>query len=110
MPVGVRFASGAAARALPAPVCASICTWTSAARSVGALHFKHFPGWPENKVQAHIDPYGARLHSDLWFLVPVVPLGQLLAHLADPTGYTEVFRVRALLLEQGWDAAPLVGF
>ena len=78
-------------------------------RADGALHFKHFKGWPADKLQAHIDPHGARLHSDLWFLIPVIPLTQLLIHAADPTGYTEVFRIRALLLKQGWDSAPLIG-
>lgn len=78
-------------------------------RAVGALHFKHFEGWPEAQVQAHIDPRGLLLHSDLWWIVPVVPLAQMLAHAADPTGYREVYRIRSLLLEQGWDPAPLLG-
>lgn len=78
-------------------------------RADGALHFKHFAGWPEAQVQAHIDPHGLLLHSDLWWIVPVVPLGQMVRHGADPTGYQEVYRVRALLLEQGWDRAPLLG-
>ena len=78
-------------------------------RAEGALHFKHFEGWPEAKVQAHIDPRGLLLHSDLWWIVPVVPLAQMLAHAADPTGYREVYRIRSLLLEQGWDPAPLLG-
>jgi hypothetical protein len=78
-------------------------------RADGALHFKHFAGWPEAKVQAHIDPHGLLLHSPLWWLMPVIPLGQMLAHAADPTGYTEVYAIRDLLLDQGWDKAPLTG-
>jgi len=78
-------------------------------RADGALHFKHFSGWPEAKVQAHIDPHGLLLHSPLWWLMPVIPLGQMLAHAADPTGYTEVYTIRDLLLDQGWDKAPLTG-
>lgn len=78
-------------------------------RAVGALHFKQFDGWPVTKVQAHIDPHGLLLHSELWWLIPVVPLGQMLAHAADPTGYTEVYRIRNILLQQGWDPAPLTG-
>lgn len=78
-------------------------------RGDGALHFKHFTGWPEEKVQAHIDPHGLLLHNPLWWLMPVIPLGQLLAHAADPTGYTEVYTIRELLLDQGWDKGPLTG-
>ena len=85
-------------------------SWDSRERRAdGALHFKHFEGWPEAQVQAHIDPRGLLLHSELWWLVPVVPLAQMLAHAADPTGYREVYRVRSLLLTQGWDPAPLTG-
>ena len=78
-------------------------------RAVGALHFKHFTGWPESQVQAHIDPRGLLLHSLLWWIMPVIPLGQMIAHAADPTGYTEVYRIRDILLDQGWDKAPLTG-
>jgi hypothetical protein len=78
-------------------------------RAEGALHFKHFTGWPVAQVQAHIDPQGLLLQNNLWWLVPVVPLGQMIRHGADPTGYVEVHRIRAMLLEQGWDPAPLLG-
>lgn len=78
-------------------------------RAVGALHFKHFTGWPESQVQAHIDPRGLLLHSPLWWIMPVIPLGQMLAHAADPTGYTQVYKIRDLLLDQGWDPVPLIG-
>lgn len=78
-------------------------------RAEGALHFKHFEGWPAAKVQAHIDPRGLFLHSPLWWVIPLVPLAQMLAHVADPTGYREVYRICNLLLEQGWDPAPLTG-
>lgn len=89
---------------------ASLDEWESRERRAeGALHFKHFSGWPEAQVQAHIDPYGLLLQSELWWLVPVVPLGQMIRHGADPTGYAEVHKIRALLLEQGWDPAPLLG-
>ena len=88
----------------------STVSWDSRERrAVGALHFKQFDGWPLAKVQAHIDPHGLLLHSELWWLIPVVPLGQMLAHAADPTGYTEVYRIRNILLQQGWDPAPLTG-
>jgi hypothetical protein len=89
---------------------ASVTEWESRERRAeGALHFKHFTGWPEGQVQAHIDPYGLLLQSELWWLVPVVPLGQMIRHGADPTGYAEVHKIRALLLRQGWDPAPLTG-
>ena len=67
--------------------------WT--ARQIGArgaLHFKHFDGWPPDKVQAHIDPIGAR-PSWWWWLLPIVPLGLLLAHWIKGAGYQNGDRV-----------------
>ena len=60
-------------------------------------------------MQAHIDPVGLLLHSRWWWLVPVIPLGLVLAHAADPNGYTRVDKIRDLLLRQGGDPAPLLG-
>jgi hypothetical protein len=69
--------------------------WSSAEmRAVGSLHFKHFPGWPENKVQAHIDHFWG------WTTVP---------HWFTYSSYKDPFRARAILLEQGWDRAALLG-
>lgn len=78
-------------------------------RAEGALHFKHFVDWPEFKVQAHIDPEGLLLCSDAWWLVPIVPLTQIIAHNLDPEGYKDVYRIRKILLKQGWDPTPIIG-
>jgi hypothetical protein len=77
----------------------------------GAVHFKHFKGWPVNKVQAHIDRFGRWLGQPqlFWAGQPVgVPI---LLHLADYLchGWEHVLDVREILLEQGWDPQPLLG-
>ncbi len=66
----------------------------------GALHFKHFPGWDAAKLQAHIDKQGLTLNPF-----------QLLLHVIDwlQDGYKDVFGIRRLLLQQGWDPVPLRG-
>jgi hypothetical protein len=58
-----------------------------------ALHLKHFDGWPEDKVQAHVDPFGAWLPR-AWWLFPPVPLVQLLLHRLTYDGYRDVGRLR----------------
>ncbi len=82
-------------------------------RASGSLHFKHFRGWPEEKVQAHIDQAGLLLRSPAWWLTLVVPLVQMGRHLVEYLfGYddfTDVFGIRDILLGQGWWAEPLVG-
>ena len=71
-------------------------------RDTCALHFKYFKGWPRHKVQAHIDLFG---------LGPayVGPVAMGLRHWIFYHGYEEVFVIRALLLQQGWDPKPLLG-
>jgi hypothetical protein len=78
-------------------------------RAIGSLHFKHFKGWPDDKVQAHIDPQGLLLSSDLFWLLPVLPLGQMLLHALNYWEYKNVGRVRALLIEQGAPRELLCG-
>ncbi|MDX9719347.1 MAG: hypothetical protein RBU37_01275 [Myxococcota bacterium] len=58
-----------------------------------ALHLKQFSGWPEDRVQAHIDPVGG--HFPWWtWLLPGVPASLLLWHLWDFNGYLDVERIR----------------
>jgi hypothetical protein len=86
----------------------SMSEWDSAEkRATGALHFKHFSAWPVNKVQAHIDTAGNWLGSQLfwWIGQPVTGL----RHLASYDSYKDVHQIRKILLEQGWDRAPLMG-
>jgi hypothetical protein len=51
-----------------------------------SLHCKHFAGWPEDLVQAHVDPHGVG--------------GALtsLLHLLDYSGYRDEERISRLLL------------
>ena len=54
--------------------------WQSRERSAkGTLHFKHFDGWPEGRVQAHVDAVGLGLSCGLW-LTGVAPVVQLVRH------------------------------
>jgi hypothetical protein len=50
-----------------------------------SLHIKHFDGWPPDRLQAHIDPYGV-----------VGPLTWIL-HALTPRGYRNVERIRSRL-------------
>jgi hypothetical protein len=82
--------------------------WDSAEkRATGALHLKHFKGWPVNKVQAHIDQAGNWLGDKLlwWAGQPVTGL----RHLAAYDSYSDVFGIRNILLQQGWDRKSLLG-
>ncbi len=85
----------------------SLHEWSSREkRSEGSLHFKHFKGWPANKVQAHIDKAG--LHGGT---VPIIgPLIQAIRHFIDwlEDGYKDVFGIRNILLKQGWWREPLI--
>ncbi len=78
-------------------------------KASGALHFKHFEDWRDTKVQAHIDLHGLLLASKWWWLLPVVPLAQMLIHGITKQGFEDVYAVRDLLLGEGWDRAPLIG-
>src|SRR5262249_21265294 len=82
--------------------------WTSRERRArGQLHFKHFRGWTREKVQAHVDPYGLLPRSDAWWLLPVVPLVQMMIHGITRRRYTDPFAVRRVLSKQGWDPKAL---
>ena len=86
----------------------SMDEWDSAEKRVtGALHLKHFKGWLENKVQAHIDQAGNWLGDQAfwWAGQPVTGL----RHLASYDSYRDVFGIRNILLQQGWDRQPLLG-
>ena len=50
-----------------------------------SLHIKHFVGWPEERMQAHIDPYGI---GGAWILI---------MHLLDYNGYRDAERILRLL-------------
>ena len=85
---------------------ASAREWSSRElRSRGSLHFKHFSGWTDEVVQAHIDKAGLFLQGWRNLLLPA----QLVLHLLDAraNGYTDVFGLRDLLLAQGFDPVPL---
>ncbi len=76
-------------------------------RSRGSLHFKHFSGWTDEVVQAHIDKAGLFLKGWRNLFLPA----QALLHLLDSraNGYTDVFGIRDLLLAQAFDPVPLRG-
>lgn len=78
-------------------------------RASNALHLKHFKGSPPDQVQAQIDQKGLLFRSKWWWLLPVVPLGQMLAPGLAYYSYQEVVGIRDILLGQGWDPAPLLG-
>lgn len=83
----------------------------------GALHFKHFGDWPASKVQAHIDREGLHhrhyreddpMEVPLWGIATAI---QFLKHQVDAVedGYTDVYGIRRILLNQGYDPVPLTG-
>jgi hypothetical protein len=76
-------------------------------RATGALHLKHFRGWPAERVQAHVDAAGLWLrHPTLWWAgLPITGL----RHLAAYRSYRDVHRLRRILLDQGCDRALLLG-
>jgi len=84
----------------------SLTKWSSREKKASAsLHFKHFKGWPEKQVQAHIDPIGVHGSS-----IPIIgPLILGIRHLLDYSGYKETFRIRNILLDEGWDPVGLSG-
>jgi hypothetical protein len=69
-------------------------------RAVASLHIKHFSGWPPHSLQAHIDAFGASL-DPCWWLLPVVPLFQLLRHASSYSSYLDAPRIQRLLSSQG---------
>jgi hypothetical protein len=87
---------------------ASAEEWDSSEKRVtGVLHFKHFKGWPLSKVQAHIDQAGLWLGSK-WFWWAGTPVTGI-RHLLGYESYQDVFGIRDILLQQGWDPRPLLG-
>lgn len=84
--------------------------WTSREmRYTGALHFKHFQGWSSAKVQAHIDPAGAWLTNPVTRM-PAAPWTWT-RHGIDYSerGWENVFKIREILLRQGWWPQALLG-
>jgi hypothetical protein len=79
-------------------------------RSTCALHFKHFKNFPIDKVQAHIDRVGLGF-GGRWS-PPVIGVAALAApHIEDyrRNGWQDVYGIRELLKQQGWDRQPLFG-
>jgi hypothetical protein len=76
-------------------------------RKRGSLHFKHFSGWTDEVVQAHIDKEGLFLMGWRNLFLPI----QAVLHLLDAraNGYTDVFGIRDILLAQGFDPVALRG-
>lgn len=67
--------------------------WEASERAFGlSLHLKHFAGWPEDKIQAHVDRYGAWLPGNWRWLLPV-QLYQWLRHWAAYDSYRDVERL-----------------
>ena len=61
--------------------------WDARERTARAsLHLKHFAGWPDERIQAHIDPYGI---GGVW---------TTLMHLYDYNGYRDVERISRMLV------------
>lgn len=84
--------------------------WSSREMRVsGALHFKHFAGWPKNQVEAHIDQIGLLMLSKWWWLIFPVPLIVMAAHGLSQESYKDVEGIRDILIDQGWDPATLRG-
>jgi hypothetical protein len=91
-------------------------------RMSGSLHFKHHKKWhdDEEHVEAHMDQAGARCGGALGAACYPVQ-GQLHVHEYmrgkikdrfpeyDAHDYRNVRDLRQILLDQGWDPAPLVG-
>ena len=71
-----------------------------------ALHLKHFDGWPPDRIQAHIDPWGLAVPAAFWLTVLGPPVVALL-HALSPDGYRNVDRIRRILLCQGCPEADL---
>lgn len=83
-------------------------TFTREKKGDGALHLKQFDGYAEaRRFQAHIDPVG--LYADSSAPIPL-DAGQALAHWIDDQekGWTQVYKIRDILLREGWDPAPLL--
>lgn len=74
-------------------------------RARGSLHIKHWGAFTE----AHIDPTGFRFRSSWWWAMPLIPLALMVLHGIDYSGYENPFRVRDILLSQGWWKEPLLG-
>lgn len=80
----------------------------------GQLHFKSFAGWPEDRVQAHIDGRGLLPSREDLIGTAVGTLGlvfpfQALSHRIEYDVYQNPYLVRDVLLGQGFDRATLEG-
>jgi hypothetical protein len=81
-------------------------------RTVGQIHFKHFEGWPENRVQSHIDGRGLLPSKPLFYGLAAGTAGlglalQALAHRIERDSYKDPYAVRDILLQQKFDQATL---
>lgn len=73
-------------------------------RSTGSLHVKHWGSFTE----VHIDYYGLVMSDAAWWFPPA-QVGQMIAHGLSQDSYRDVYRLRGMLLAQGWDRATLLG-
>jgi hypothetical protein len=81
-------------------------------QTVGALHFGSFEGWPENRVQAHIDGRGLFAPHPVLMGVATASLGfllQMLAHGVTKNTFADPYTIRGALLDEGFDPATLMG-
>lgn len=74
-----------------------------------SLHIKHFAGWPEDRVQAHIDVFGVWPKQARWWLFPPLPAGLPLLHLLTPRSYLDQDRIARILIRQGLDPRIVSG-
>ncbi len=75
--------------------------WDAAERTFGlSVHIKHFAGWPDDKVQVHIDRVALWL-PPVWWWCPPVPLAQMVRHWWHYNSYLDVAALVAIHNENG---------
>ena len=61
-----------------------------------SMHIKHFPGWPREKLQAHIDPVG--YVDETWWQ----KMWTGTRHMIGYRGYRDVEKIRVLMEDDGY--------
>jgi hypothetical protein len=88
----------------------SLDKWTSReSRFKGSLHFKHFANYGVSGMQCHIDQLGLCLRNPILRIPGYIVTGPAHWHDWRTDSYKDVFEIRELLLEQGWDREVLLG-